>query len=86
MSTEVVLWIIGAIVTVLSLVCGYLANRQNATDAKLAALAQHVAENYVRGHEIARVERAVSDLRQELTLKVDELLKAVHEMLGRQAK
>lgn len=86
MTVEVVQWILGVAVTVLAGLFGYLASRQNATDTKLSALAQHVAENYVRGHEIARVERAVSDLRQELTHKVDELLKAVHELIGSRTK
>lgn len=85
MNQAVVLWILGAFISVLGIVVGYLASRINELTRAQATLAQHVAENYVRGHEIVEVKRAVESLRLELTHKVDELLKAVHELIGKQS-
>lgn len=84
MSVEVILWILGALISALTVALGYLAGRVNDISRKQADLAQHVAENYVRGHEIQEVKRAVGELRVELTHKVDELLKLVHELIGKQ--
>lgn len=83
MNTEVILWIFGAILTAVSMALGWLASRQNDQGKDIANLRQHMAENYVRGPEIAEVKQAVNELRKELTNKVDELLKAVNQLVGK---
>jgi hypothetical protein len=89
MSPDVILWVLGAFISVLGLVVGFLANWNHGQDKRmgeiekdLAKHMRHTAENYVRGHEVSEVRRAV----QELTHKVDELLKVVHELVGKQSK
>lgn len=85
---------------VLSGVIGFLIKRDGLQDErmakledKLAAHVRHTAENYVRGHEIAEVKRAISDLRtemtgmvnelrKEVTHEINELTKAVNQMIG----
>lgn len=89
MTAEALAWAVGVGLPVLTAVILFLANWVRGLSAKVhdnarevASLRAHVAENYVRGHEVAEVKRAVETLRQELTNKVDELLKAVHELIG----
>lgn len=97
MTAEALAWAIGVGLPVLTAAVLFLANWLRGVSAKqaetarqhgqdIAELRAHVAENYVRGHEIARVERAVEALRQEVNHKVDELIKLVHQMLGTQTK
>lgn len=82
-------WVVVVGMPVLSAVCLFLANwchtlgQRITENARLIAdLRAHTAENYVRGPEVARVEEAV----RSLTLKVDDLLKSVHELLGKQTR
>lgn len=89
MTAEALAWAIGIGMPVLTAAVLFLANwvrgvaaKQSDTARAVETLRAHVAENYVRGHEVAEVKRAVETLRQELTHKVDELLKAVHELIG----
>lgn len=89
MTADALAWAIGLGLPILTAAVLFLANwmrglaKQTADNARdIAGLRAHVAENYVRGHEVAEVKRAVEVLRQELTHKVDELLKAVHELIG----
>lgn len=91
-------------VTILSGLFGYCMYRISrvedsgkSTERDVAKLAQHVAENYVRGHEISEVKRAVealrtdlqtqiTTLRTELTSQVGDLVKAVNQMIGQHNK
>jgi hypothetical protein len=89
MTADAIAWAAGIGIPVLTGAVLFLANWVRGVSAKQAdtaraveSLRAHVAENYVRGHEVAEVKRAVETLRQELTHKVDELLKAVHELIG----
>lgn len=102
MNADVILWVLGVAVTVLMVAFGFHVTWNRGQDERmgkiekdLSALARHTAENYVRGHEIAEVKKAVADLRSEmteavrelrveLTHKVDELTKAVYQSIGRQ--
>ena len=93
MTTESVAWAIGVGMPILSAALLFIANwlhrvsgQVRETSNDLANLRAHVAENYVRGHEVAEVRRAVEVLRKELTHKVDELLKAVHELIGQKTR
>ena len=94
MTADALAWAIGIGLPVLTAAVLFLGNwikgiaaKQADTARAVETLRAHVAENYVRGHEVAEVKRAVETLRQELTHKVDELLKAVHELIGQsQAK
>lgn len=101
MNVQVVLWVLGVAVLVLSALFGFLVNWNRGQDARMgeiekeaAKMARHTAENYVRGHEIAEVKKAVSDLRVEMANRVDklqteiahqvtELTKAVYQAIGR---
>ena len=89
MTPDAIAWAIGLGLPILSMVCLFLANWCHALGQKIAEnsrqiadLRAHVAENYVRSPEVVRVERAV----EVLTTKVDELLKIVHEILGKQTR
>jgi uncharacterized protein YoxC len=88
-TAEALAWAIGIGLPVLTAAVVFLANWLRDVSKKVAETSRevermrsHVAENYVRGHEVTEVKRAVEMLRQELTHKVDELLKAVHELIG----
>lgn len=87
MSPESIAWAIGLGLPVLLACVLFLANWCHSLGQKIAEngrmiadLRAHTAENYVRSPEVARVEDAV----RSLTLKVDDLLKSVHELLGKQ--
>lgn len=89
MSPEAIAWAIQLGLPLQTAGLLFLANWCHALNGKIAENARtiadlraHTAENYVRGPEVARVERAV----EVLTLKVDELLKSVHELLGKQTR
>lgn len=102
MTADALAWAIGigfpALVTGLVFLANWLhrvAGQVRDTAQEVANLRAHIAENYVRGHEIAEVKKAVADLRQEmtqvvaelrveLTHKVDELTKAVFQLIGQQ--
>lgn len=102
MTTDIVLWVLGTAVAALFGVFGFLVNWNRSQDARMgeiekeaSKLARHTAENYVRGHEIAEVKKAVADLRAEMTVavgdlrtelthQVGELTKAVYQLLGQQ--
>lgn len=93
MTAEALAWAIGVGFPVLTAALLFLANWLHKLDSTVKDQAQaiadvrtHTAENYVRGHEIAEVKAAVSELRTSLTTKVDELLKAVHELIGKQSR
>lgn len=90
MNAQAVAWAIGLGLPVLAVAILFLGNWCHSLGKKIDDVAQkqatdfaHIAENYVRGHEIVEVKRAVETLRQELTGKVDELLKAVHQLIGK---
>jgi hypothetical protein len=83
------MWALGIGLPCLSAAVLFLANWCHSLNAKIAEnsksiadLRAHTAENYVRSPDVERVETAVA----ALTIKVDELLKVVHELLGRQAR
>jgi hypothetical protein len=89
MTPDAIAWAIGLGLPCLSASVLFLANWCHALGGKiaenskaLADLRAHTAENYVRSPEVERVETAVA----ALTIKVDELLKVVHELLGRQGR
>lgn len=98
MNIQVILWVLGVAVLVLSSLFGFLVKRgnqqderMNKLDEKLTQHARHTAENYVRGHEIAEVKNAVSTLRTEMTTavgnlrtEIGDLTKAVYQMMGQQ--
>lgn len=100
MEREIVLWIFGAIITVMGLVIGHVLMRIGKQDDRIAnaekgigELRAHVAENYVRGHEIAEVKAIAEQIRIEMTTsiqglrtevqhQVTELTKAVYQLIG----
>jgi len=95
MTPEAIAWAIGLGLPILTAAVLFLANWLHRVTNEIAELRAHVAENYVRGHEIAEVKKAVADLRQEMTAivaelrvelthKVDELTKAVFQLIGQQ--
>lgn len=93
MTADAIAWAIGLGLPILTAAVLFLANwlrdvskRVSETSREVERMRSHVAENYVRGHEVSEVKRAVEVLRQDLTLKVDELLKAVHELIGKQSR
>ena len=90
MTPDAIAWAVGLGLPILTAIVLFLANWIRSISSQVsdqgkevASLRSHVAENYVRGHEIAEVKRVVENLRQELTHKVDELLKAVHQVIGK---
>lgn len=102
MSADAIAWAIGLGLPILTAAVLFLANWLRDVSKKAADTAQevdrlrsHVAENYVRGHEIAEVKKAVADLRTEMTQAVGELrtelghqlgelTKALYQMIGQQ--
>lgn len=89
MSADAIAWAVGlglpiltALVLFLANWCHLLGQRIGENAKTIADLRAHTAENYVRSPEVVRVERAV----EVLTTKVDELLKIVHEILGKQTR
>lgn len=87
MNADAIAWAIGlglpillACVLFLANWCHQLGQRITENGRLIADLRAHTAENYVRSPEVQRVEDAV----RSLTLKVDDLLKSVHELLGKQ--
>jgi hypothetical protein len=44
-------------------------------------IASHSADTYVKGHEIAEVKRAITELRQEVTSQVGDLRREVTDLL-----
>ena len=93
MNSEALAWAIGIGMPVLVAAVGFLANWLHKVDNAVKEVSRdvsdvraHTAETYVRGHEIAEVKTAVNDLRTALTTKVDDLLKSVHELIGKQSR
>lgn len=93
MDSQVILWIFGSVITVLGLVVGYVLGRVNKLDDRinesfrqLAALDKYVAENYVRGHEISEVKRAIEALRTEVGQAVTSIRDEVQRQLGDMTK
>lgn len=96
MTADIIQWILGVAIMVLFGVIGFLINWNRGQDLRMGEIekeasrqARHTAENYVRGHEIAEVKKAVGDLRvemagqvKELAAEVSALTKAVYEMMG----
>lgn len=89
MDSQVILWIFGSVITVLGLVVGYVLGRVNKLDDRIndafrqiAALDKYVAENYVRGHEISEVKRAIDALRTEVGNAVTSIRDEVQRQIG----
>lgn len=85
MTPDAIAWAVGlglpiltALVLFLANWCHLLGQRIGENSKTIADLRAHTAENYVRGPEVTRVEEAV----KALTVKVDDLLKSVHQLLG----
>lgn len=93
MDSQVILWIFGSVITVLGLVVGYVLGRVNKLDDRIndafrqiAALDKYVAENYVRGHEISEVKRAIEALRTEVGQAVTAIRDEVQRQIGDMTK
>ena len=93
MNSEALAWAIGIGMPVLVAAVGFLANWLHKVDSAVKEVSRdvadvraHTAETYVRGHEITEVKTAVNELRTALTTKVDDLLKSVHELIGKQSR
>lgn len=89
MNVQVILWILGIAVMALTGVIGFLVNwnrgqdeRMGKIEDKVSTNARHTAENYVRGHEIAEVKKAVADLRMETTASISELRTEMSAAVG----
>lgn len=105
MDQQTVLWILGAAVTILVAVVSYIGGRIGKVEERLnlrvdavakdvADLNRHLADNFVRGHEIAEVKRlvetirsdmaaALENMRTEVQHQVNELTKAVYQLIGK---
>lgn len=90
---QAVLWVLGISVTVLVAVITFIVNwlkgidaRMRETESNQAKFERHTAENYVRGFEIARVEKIIDGFRTEVSHKIDELTKAVYQVVGQSSQ
>lgn len=93
MDAQIVLWIFGSLIGALAMVCGYLAgriskldDRVNACFNKIAENERHLADNYVRGHEISEVKRAIEALRAEVGQAVASIRTEVQNQIGELTK
>lgn len=93
MDAQIVMWVFGILIGALTVVCGYLAgriskvdDRVNAAFNKIAENERHLADNYVRGHEISEVKRAIEALRTEVGAAVASIRSEVQTQIGELTK
>lgn len=94
---HVLFGILGISVTLLLFLFGYILNRVNAVAKEQSDMGRHIAENYVRDHEVQEVKQQITQLRNEvssnivllrneLTNRMEKLTDAVSKLISQNAK
>lgn len=96
MSEQTILWVLGALITALGLIVGFLANWHHKTADRVREVEKDLAEfraevpiKYANDGDIARVERLVEGLRSEVNTfrialegRLDQMVATLNQLVG----